>query len=71
MQVDSLVKLENVKSLRYLAMRVQGPGVFHVTCRSKRLGPVEWLLETERTGETMEMRWSRSVALCAAISDSV
>jgi len=59
MQVESLVQLENAKSLRYLALQVQGPGAFHVTCRSKRLGPVEWLLEAERAGETMETRWTR------------
>jgi len=59
MQIDSLVLLENAKSLRYLALGVQGPGAFHVTCRSKRLGPAEWLLEAERAGETREMRWTR------------
>jgi hypothetical protein len=59
MQADSLVQLGNAKSLRYLGLQVQGPGAFHVTCRTKRLGPAEWLLETERAGETREMRWIR------------
>ena len=59
MQIDSLVLLESATSLRYLALQVQGPGAFHVTCRSKRLGPVEWLLEAERAGETIETRWTR------------
>jgi hypothetical protein len=59
MQIDSLVQLEMAKSLRYLALQVQGPGAFHVTCRSKRLGPVEWLVEAERAGETVERRWTR------------
>lgn len=71
MQVDSLVQLENAKSLRYLAMQVQGPGAFHVTCRSKRLGPFEWLLEAERTGETKEVRWSRGKDLGVATAVSV
>ena len=66
MQVKSLVQLENAKSLYYL--QVRSTGKICVTCKSKRLGPAEWLPEAEGAGEMMEMRWTRRMMAAKALS---